>query len=257
MRWISSSLPFALALAHAACGADATDPCSVRLSPGANDAQAIQAAFIDAKSGATVCLEPGTYKLDRELSLSNAADITLRGTGATREEVVLDFATQTVGDDGVVVTAPGFVIENLWVKNAPGNGVVAHAEDSIFRNIKVSWDAGSVTDNGFYAVYPTDCKRVIIEDTEITGASDAGIYVGSCEYAIVRRNKVHGNVAGIEIENSRHADVYDNEVYDNVAGILVFVLPKLAIKETRHVLVRDNIIRANNHPNFATSGTIV
>ncbi|MCC6625299.1 MAG: right-handed parallel beta-helix repeat-containing protein [Deltaproteobacteria bacterium] len=256
MRLTLLSLPLGLALA--ACGDDASDTgCDVRLTPGANDAQAIQAAFIDARSGDTICLAPGTYTLDRELSLSNAADITLRGDGATRDEVVLDFATQTVGDDGVVVTAPGFTIENLWVKNAPGNGVVAHAEDSTFRNIKVSWDAGSVTENGFYAVYPTDCKRTIIEDTEITGASDAGIYVGSCEYAIVRRNKVYGNVAGIEIENSRYADVYDNEVYDNTAGILVFVLPKLAIKETRHVLVRDNVIRANNHANFATDGTVV
>jgi parallel beta-helix repeat protein len=177
--------------------------------------------------------------------------------GATREEVILDFATQVEGDDGITVTAPGFTIENVWVKNSPGNGVVAHAEDSTFRNLKVSWDAGSVTTNGFYAVYPTDCKRTLIEGVEVVGASDAGIYVGSCEYAIVRNNKVHGNVAGLEIENTVHADVYGNEVYDNSAGILALLLPNLKIKENAHVLFRDNIVRDNNRPNFAKAGTVV
>jgi len=245
------------ALAACDSDSDAKPECSVTLSPGDNDAQTLQAAFIDAASGDTICLSPGTYTIDRELSLANAASVTLKGKGATRDEVIIDFATQTIGDDGITVTAQGFTIENLWVKNSPGNGVVAHAEESVFRNIKVSWDAGSVTDNGFYAVYPTDCKKVIIEDTEVVGASDAGIYVGSCEYAIVRRNKVHGNVAGIEIENSRHADVYENEVYDNTAGILTLVLPNLRIKENRYVLIRDNNIHDNNRPGFATAGTVV
>lgn len=231
--------------------------CDALLKPGDDDARDIQAAFIDAQSGDTICLAAGTYVLDRELSLANAAEVTLKGAGATRDDVVLDFGTQTVGDDGLTVTASGFTIENLSVKNSPGNGIVAHAELSTFRNVKVSWDAGSVTTNGFYAVYPTDCRKTVIEDIEVVGASDAGIYVGSCEYAIVRRNKVHGNVAGLEIENTRHADVYDNEVYDNTAGILALVLPNLKIKENRWVLIRDNDIHDNNRDGFAKSGTVV
>ena len=227
------------------------------IAPSDDDFEAIQTVLTEAKSGDVIGLEPGTYRLTRELNLTGVADITLKGMGQTRDEVVLDFADQVEGDDGITVTAGGFTIENLWVKNSPGNGVVAHAEDSTFRNIKVSWDAGSVTENGFYAVYPTDCKRTVIENVEVTGASDAGIYVGSCEYAIVRNSKVYANVAGIEIENTKKADVYDNEVYDNSAGILALLLPNLKIKENTQILFRDNEVRANNRPNFAKAGTVV
>ncbi|PKN57585.1 MAG: hypothetical protein CVU56_10130 [Deltaproteobacteria bacterium HGW-Deltaproteobacteria-14] len=249
----------------AACGLIACDSaseslpegCTAALKPSADDAGTLQEAFIAASSGDVVCLRAGTYQLDRELSVANHQNITIRGVGATRDDVVLDFAGQTIGDDGVTVTADGFTIRDLTIKNTPGNGIVVHADTSLFQNLKVTWDAGSVTDNGAYAVYPNDCSRTIVEDSEIVGAADAGIYVGSCEYAIVRRNTVHANVAGIEIENSRHADVYENTVYDNTAGILVFVLPNLRIKEVREVLIRDNTIYENNRDNFAEKGSIV
>lgn len=250
-----------LVIFSVAIGACSDDPKSSEydfvIAPSANDHEALQTAFIEAKSGAVIGLEPGTYRFTRELNLSNAADVTLRGMGATRDQVILDFADQTDGDDGLTVTASGFTIENMWIKNSPGNGVVAHAEDSTFRNLKVSWDAGSVTDNGFYAVYPNDCKRTVIENVEITGASDAGIYVGSCEYAIVRNSKVYANVAGIEIENTLHADVYGNEVYDNTVGVAALLLPNQKLKDNAWVLIRDNDIRDNNRPNFATPGTVI
>jgi len=263
---ILRALPFALAgllcLPLLACDSDAGGEslpagCTVALSPGDDDFEALQTAFAESRTGDTICLRDGTYSFDRRLTLAASREITLRGLGATRDDVVLDFAGQTLGGDGMTVTADGFTISDLTIKNTPGNGIVVHADASLFRNIKVTWDAGSVTDNGAYAVYPNDCTRTIVEDSEISGASDAGIYVGSCEHAIVRRNTVHGNVAGIEIENSRHADVYENVVFDNTAGILVFALPNLAIKEVREVLVRDNHIYANNRPNFARAGTVV
>ena len=256
-RFVSVFLTL-VATAFAACSDDpAASEYDLVLAPSANDHEALQTAFIEAKSGAVIGLEPGTYKFTRELNLSNAADVTLKGMGTTRDQVILDFAGQTDGDDGLTVTAPGFTIENVWIKNSPGNGVVAHAEDSTFRNIKVSWDAGSVTTNGFYAVYPTDCKRTLIENVEVTGASDAGIYVGSCEYAIVRDSKVYANVAGLEIENTLHADVYGNEVYDNTVGVAALLLPRLKIKDNAWVLIRDNDIHDNNRANYATPGTVV
>lgn len=258
MRRLAVLLLSLVAPALVACSDDPkASEYDLVLAPGDNDHEALQTAFIEAKSGAVIGLEPGTYRFTRELNLSNAADVTLKGMGTTRDEVILDFAGQTEGDDGLTVTAPGFTIENLSIKNSPGNGVVAHAEDSTFRDIKVSWDAGSVTENGFYAIYPTDCKRTLIEGVEVVGASDAGIYVGSCEYAIVRDSKVHGNVAGLEIENTVHADVYDNEVFDNTVGIAALLLPRLEIKENAWVLIRDNLVYDNNRANFATAGTVI
>ena len=249
------------ALAVTTCGDDPAASTTTKVSPSADgqDAALIQEALINAESGDTICLMPGTYHLDRELSLANHVDVTVKGCGATRDDVVLDFAGQTggEGDDAFTVTANGFTIRDLTLKNAPGNGIVIQADDALVHNVKVFWDAGSVSANGYYAIYPTSAHRIIIEDSEVVGASDAGIYVGSSEYAIVRRNDVHGNVAGIEIENTLHADVYDNEVTDNSAGIHGLLLPNLPKKALSSVLIRNNHVHANNRPNFAHEGTTV
>jgi parallel beta-helix repeat protein len=100
-------------------------------------------------------------------------------------------------------------------------------------------------------------SKVLIEDCEVTGARDAGLYVGQSHDIIVRRNKVYGNVAGIEIENSKDSEVYANTVYDNTAGILVFNLPDLPTQDGRRANVHDNEVRENNRPNFGVPGTTV
>lgn len=239
------------------CGGADTSGCTVVVSPSADDTTKLKEALIGVTSGGTVCLCPGTYKPTAQLSL-NVKDVTVRGLGAGIEDTVLDYAGQTQDSNSFLVTSDGFTVENIWLKNSPGNGIVVQgAEDVTFRKLKVSWDAGSVTANGAYAVYPVSSKRVLVEDSEVVGAADAGIYVGQCEQAIVRRNKVYGNVAGIEIENSLDAEVYENEAYDNTAGILVFTLPNLQLKDGARALVRDNLVKDNNRENFAEEGTIV
>jgi len=241
----------------AACAGIDISSCSIALGPSDDDTSTLQEALIDAQSGDVVCLCPGTYALNNEVSASTP-QLTVRGVGATREDVILDFAGQIGGDDGLVSTADGFTVESLWVKNAPGNGITATgAEDVTFRNLKVSWDAGSVAENGAYAVYPIGCTRVLIEDCEIVGAADAGVYVGQSEQVIVRRNDVHANVAGIEIENCTDSEVYDNKSYDNSAGILVFTLPKLEKKDSFRADIHDNEVYDNNRVNFGDPSTTV
>jgi parallel beta-helix repeat protein len=230
--------------------------CDLTLSPSDDDTEMLQTALIDGiDSGDVICLEPGTYRPTAELSLTAHLDITLKGVGESREDVIIDFSDQETGDDGIYVTADGFTIENLWIKNSPGNGVVVSADDSVFRNLKVTWDAGAVTENGAYAVYPTNCNRTIVEDVEVIGASDAGIYVGQCTGAIVRHNKVYENVIGIEVENTTNADVYDNDIENNAVGILAVILPNLDKKDGSHVLIRENRVTGNDHENFAEEGT--
>ena len=229
--------------------------CDTVLEPSDNDTETLQTAFIEAASGDVICLSEGTYSLTTELSLADHRDVTFKGLGETREDVVLDFADQDSGDDGVVVTADSFTIEHMWIKNTPGNGVVVSADDSLFRDLKVTWDAGSITENGAYAVYPTNCNRTIVENVEVSGAADAGIYVGQCREAIVRDSNVHENVIGIEVENTTSADVYNNDVTDNTVGVLVVLLPNLMKKDGGQVLVRENRVSGNDRENFAEAGT--
>ena len=230
--------------------------CTAVAQPSADDPTTLQTPFAQGQANDVICLAAGTYKPKAELSL-NKLGVTLKGIGATREDVVLDFAEQIVDDDSMSVTSDGFTIEKLTIKNSPNNGIVVNgAEDVVFRDLKVSWDAGPSSENGAYAVYPVGCTKVLVEDCEVTAAADAGIYVGQSDQIIVRNNEVYQNVAGIEIENSNNAEVYGNKTYDNTAGILVFVLPNLEKKDGVTCNVHDNEIYDNNHENFAASGIV-
>jgi hypothetical protein len=68
---------------------DAGD-CSVTLSPGGNATEALQGALIEAKSGDVICLGAGTYAFTKEITLTGTNGVTVRGVGATRDEVILD-----------------------------------------------------------------------------------------------------------------------------------------------------------------------
>jgi parallel beta-helix repeat protein len=229
--------------------------CTTTLSPGSDGSKTIQDAFNNAKSGDTICLSPGTYTMNRIVTLEQPQNVTVRGTGAAATDVVLDFTNQIEGQEGVLVSTDGFTIENLWIKNTVGHGIKVQADNSTFRGIKVSWETAS-TSNGGYAIYPTGCNHTLLEDNEVTGASDAGIYAGQCQNVIARRNKSHGNVLGIEVENTTNAEVYGNEVYDNTTGFLLDLLPNLQKKDAKNYLVHDNNVHDNNRKNFAVANSL-
>lgn len=238
-------------------GGEDTSGCSVILAAGSADTKNVQTELINSKSGDTVCFCPGTYSFTKELSLTTT-NVSVKGVGAKNTDVVLDFDKQTEGKDAFSVTADGFSVQNLSLKNSHGDGIVVTGATGVtFKNIKVSWDAGSVTDNGAYAIYPVQSTNVLVEDSEVVGAADAGLYVGQCTNAIVRNNKVHGNVAGIEFENTTGGEAYGNESWDNTAGILVFALPNLDKKDSLKSNVHDNNVHDNNRVNFAEQGSIV
>jgi parallel beta-helix repeat protein len=96
----------------------------------------------------------------------------------------------------------------------------------------------------------------LIEYCVAEHASDAGIYVGQTEQAIVRYNRASQNVGGIQIENTIGADVYENELTGNTAGLLVFSLPGLTIVNGQQTRLYRNKVYDNNHENFATAATI-
>ncbi len=240
------------ALALAACaGQDGP------LRPGANDHKTLQEALLVAEPGAVIELGAGRFVLDATLSL-DVEGVTLRGQGM--DETILDFAGQApgTGGEGVLVTANDFTVESLAVENTLGDGIkVEGTTGAAFRSVRVEWTNGPDTDNGAYGLYPVQVTNVLIEDSRVRGASDAGIYVGQSANVVVRRNEVWENVAGIEIENTTGADVYENRAHGNTGGLLVFSLPELPVKDGRDARIYDNEIADNNLPNFGKEGAIV
>lgn len=236
---------------------NATGPQVTVIEPGPDVQQRAQTALLTAEPGDVVEFAAGTFELNGTLSL-DVEDVTIRGRGMG--ETILDFSGQEpgAGAEGIAVTSDGFSIADLTVQNTKGDGIKVEGTEGVtFRAVRVDWSGPPKTENGAYGIYPVQCRDVLVEDSEVRGSSDAGIYVGQSANIIVRRNKVWENVAGIEIENSYGADVYENVATNNTGGILVFSLPELPVKNGRDSRVFRNQVYDNNHPNFGLEGSIV
>lgn len=216
----------------------------------------LQEKFINAKEGEVIELPEGTFTLNRPLILDGVKNVTIKGKG--KDKTVLSFKGQKDGAEGLRITADGIVMEDFAVLDAKGDCIkVQDATNVTFRRMRVGWTALHDVKNGSYGTYPVGCTNVLIEECEVFGSSDAGIYVGQSKNIVVRKNHVHDNVAGIEIENSSDADVYDNLAENNTGGVLVFDLPELPVKNGARCRVYNNRIVNNNIKNFAVKGTTV
>lgn len=227
----------------------------LKVEAGAGAQEKLQEALILAKPGDTVELGAGRFVLTDGLSL-DVAGVTVKGAGM--DETVLDFTGQQGAGEGLLVTGDNVTLRNFAVENPKGDGVKSKGADAIvYHRIRVTWTGGPKATNGAYGLYPVESTGVLIDGCKVSGASDAGIYVGQSSGITVRNSIVEANVAGIEIENSRNALVENNIATRNTGGILVFDLPALPVMGGGNVIVRRNLVVANDTPNFAPPGNIV
>jgi parallel beta-helix repeat protein len=211
--------------------------------------KSFQERLISAKPGSVIELPEGKFHFDRTLSLT-VDNVTLRGRGMNK--TILSFAGQKEGAQGLLVKANGFTIEDIGIEDPAGDALtVQGGSNIIIRRVRAEWTRGPNENNGPYAIYPVECKNLLVEDSVVRGAADAGIYVGQSENIVLRRNRSENNVDGFEVENSENADVYDNIMTHNTGGIGVFNLPNLPRQGGKHVRVFNNQIVDNNTPNFA------
>src|SRR5690349_2249763 len=109
--------------------------------------------------------------------------------------------------------------------------------------------------SGRYGIYPVSSDYVLIEDTESVGASDAGIYVGQTNRAIIRNSRAAYNVFGFEIENVQGGE-YDRNVAEcNTGGFLIYDLDNLRQYGDRSRM-HGNVSRMNNTYNFTAGGFV-
>ncbi len=240
------------------CGSE--DPCEgvtgecIGLSEGAS-ATEVQKALIEVPSGGTVAFGAGTFALKVDLSL-DVDNVTIVGQGMN--ETTLTFKGQQNGAQGLLVTADDFAIRDIAIEDTRGDALkVLGGTNIVIDRVRIEWTAGANETNGAYGLYPVQCKNVVITDSLVRGASDAGIYVGQSDNILVKGNRAELNVAGIEIENSTNADVTQNIATTNTGGILVFNLPGLEVENGAITRVFDNQVFENNTENFAPVGNIV
>lgn len=228
---------------------------TIDVAAGPDAQKRLQEALIVAEPGDTVALGAGRFVLTDGLSL-DVANVTVRGAGM--DATVLDFTGQEGAGEGLLVTSDGVTLRDFAVENPHGDGIKSKDADNIvYYRLRVTWTGGPKETNGAYGIYPVESTGVLIDGCKVSGASDSGIYVGQSKAITVRYSIAENNVAGIEIENSRDALVTGNFVTRNTGGILVFDLPNLLVMGGGNTLVEDNLVVANDTPNFAPKGNIV
>jgi parallel beta-helix repeat protein len=243
---------YALAAMLAAAPAFAKD---IVVEAGPNAQERLQSALLDAKPGDTVRIGAGRFELTDGLSL-DVNGVTVRGAGADR--TVLSFKGQLGAGEGLLVTSDDVVLRDFAVEDSKGDGIKSKGADRIvYKNVRVEWTGGPRASNGAYGVYPVESEDILIDGVTVSGASDAGIYVGQSNRIIVRNSTAKYNVAGIEIENSGLAEVTNNLATHNTGGILVFDLPALPKRGAGFVTLSGNRVIDNDTPNFAPPGNTV
>jgi parallel beta-helix repeat protein len=226
-----------------------------RIEAGEGAQERLQEALILAEPGDEIVLEAGRFVLTDGLSL-DVDGVTVRGAGM--DASVLDFTGQKGAGEGLLVTSDNVTLRDFAVENPKGDGIKSKGADNIvYAGIRVEWTGGPKESNGAYGIYPVESTGVLVRNSIVSGASDAGIYVGQSRDISVQGNVVKFNVAGIEIENSRNALVEGNIATRNTGGLLVFDLPGLPVMNGGNVILRNNMVVDNDTPNFAPPGNIV
>lgn len=210
------------------------------------DGDSIQEAVKAAVAGTTIRVMPGTY---HETVYIDKDGIRLIGVIEKGKRAVLDGEGKL--NDAILYSGNNVVVENFKITRYKGNGIMSQAGNNweIRNNI--------IVDTGVYGIFPQLGQNGVVEHNVVSGIEDAAIYVGMSDNVHVAFNDVFDSVAGIEIENSRHSIVESNYVHNNTGGILAFITPGLPIKTTYDVIIRNNFVVGNNHPNFGAPGSTV
>ncbi len=204
----------------------------------------IQSVIQQAKDGDTILVEPGYY---HESIYIDKLNITLRGLIKDGKYAHLDGKSKL--NDGIIASGHGITIDSLKVTGYKGNAIMTQGAN----NFKI---INNVVHAAFYGIFPQFGKNGLVKGNVISGADDAGIYVGMCDHIDVIGNTTFENVMGIEFENTRHALMADNLIYNNSSGITLTLIPSLPVKDAHHQVIRNNIIRNNNLANFAPASSI-
>jgi parallel beta-helix repeat protein len=209
----------------------------------------IQAAVDAAQPGDTVVVPPGLYP---ESVTIRTSSLTLTGSRAA----VIDatgFSSGILVNGGASVPGPpprcpvsgvhDVTIRGLTIRNAGFTGVNMRG----VNGFEVS--GGRYLDDGLYGVFPRCASNGTVSGNEVSGVTDAALYIGSADQVDLTNNRLTSSVVGVEVENSTNITVTRNRVSDNAAGIIAFVLPGRPVPVTDGVLIANNQVTNNNQPN--------
>lgn len=217
-----------------------SDPRTLKVQAGGS----IQAAVDQARPGDTIQVSPGVYHEAVKVTTDN---LTLEGIpDGSGQWPVLDGQGQF--DNGIRGTGNFFTVAQFQIRNYTDTAVKM---DGIYG---ATYRDLLITDPGQYGVFPVLDTHVVIQRVTVTGAKDAGIYVGQSRDIVVEDSEAYTNNSGIEIESSIDTVVRKNHVYGNTLGMLVWISPEpgTIAKDGHSAQLLDNRVEENNAVPIAT-----
>lgn len=253
---------------------------------GPDATQAMLDAMIQLRPGDTLEFECGYYDLDQGLLIQATEDVRITGCG--KDETVLSFRDSANVTGLEALDIRGITVEDLTILDSPGDAFkLKGVKWGTLSNVRAIWSGGGepITEDNYterlnvqctkppfnegddapdyvpssssgrYGIYPVESENILVENSESVGASDAGIYVGQTNTAIIRDSRAIYNVMGFEIENVRGGEYDSNVAECNTGGFLIYDLENITQYGDTSVML-NNTARNNNTYNFAHSGLV-
>jgi parallel beta-helix repeat protein len=232
--------------------------------------QSIQAAVDAAAANTTIVVEPGVYhestsglsavvvsKDGIQLVAQSTTDhpVVIENTGSQMNGIVV------APDDSVTISTDqhpgehppcgtnghlihGFTLRGFTVRGFDQFGVYLACVDGFTLSQNFT-DADKL-----YSLFPVRSHHGTMSNNEAQNTTlDAAFYVGQSDHITITGNSSHQNLLGIEIENSSDITATNNQVFDNTLGIIADVMPGLQKTDQTNVLIANNDVHDNNHPN--------
>ena len=134
----------------------------------------LQEQFILVEDGGTIELPEGNYKFSKSLSMEGKKNITIKGKGV--DKTIFSFLGQIEGAEGMNFSnCNAITLENFTIQDAKGDNIkLKGCTDVVIRHMNSTWTTGADSANGNYGYYPVECRKVLIENSEVSHCADAG-----------------------------------------------------------------------------------
>ena len=191
-----------------------------------------------AEPGDDIVLEAGRFDLSDGLRL-DVDGVTIRGAGMDAQRAGFHRSARTRGRVcWSLPTASPCAISRSKTPKATESSPRARTTSSITESASPG-PAGLHASNGAYGIYPVESTNVLIDGVKVSGASDAGIYVGQSRANHRPQFDCRSECRRDRDREQPRCAVEDNVATRNTGGILVFDLPDLPVMGGGNVILRQ------------------
>ncbi len=257
-----------------------------KVNPGEFATDDMVTAMIQLRPGDTLEFGCGYFELYHGLLIQATEDVEIRGCG--KDETILNFRESDNVTGLEALNVRGITVKDLTILDSPGDAFkLKGVKWGTLLNVRAIWSGGGepITEENYatrlhvactnppfnkdsptpdyvpsssagrYGIYPVESENILVDNSESIGASDAGIYVGQTNNAIIRNSRAAYNVMGFEIENVQGGEYDSNLAECNTGGFLIYDLENITQYGDTSVML-NNVSSNNNTYNFAHSGIV-